>query len=173
MNKKVLAIIAVTLFITSGFMVIPQAAAHVTLGYQGINGPEQPMGEKGTDMPGVLGNEHVDGQPDPDAGVNYPVWGEDQRATVVYALPGKNYLPLSQQGTYYSPDGAILTDTTGDMWFFINISAPIDITWDTTDQGMLGDGTPCGDPDKPDMQPHFQMVLYLYPSRIRCTRGME
>ncbi|MCW4032687.1 MAG: carboxypeptidase-like regulatory domain-containing protein, partial [Candidatus Bathyarchaeota archaeon] len=171
MNKKVLAIIAVTLFITSGFMAIPQAAAHNTLGYQSPTGPAQPMGTKGVDKPGALGLAHVDGQPNPDGG-NFHVWGVDAEATVVYALPGKNYLPLSAQANYYSPDGAILTDTMGDMWFYINISAPIDITWETTDQGTLPDGvTDIGDPDKPDFQPHSKWFYIAIPPEFGVPEG--
>jgi hypothetical protein len=59
----------------------------------------------------------------------------------------------------------------GDMWFYINVSAPIDITWETTDQGTLPDGTPIGDPDKPDFQPHSKWFYIAIPPEFGVPEG--
>ncbi|MCW4032774.1 MAG: carboxypeptidase-like regulatory domain-containing protein [Candidatus Bathyarchaeota archaeon] len=152
MNKRILATIAVTLFLTSSFMSIQQVTAHYTLGAQTPNGPAQPMGQKGLDTA-------------PDLHANPGGWGTDPDATVVYALPGKNYEPLGVQQNYYSPDGAILTDTTGDIWFYINVSSPININWD---EWSDPDG---GGPAAADFQPHSKWFYIAIPPEFGVPEG--
>ena len=99
MSKRLLAAFLVTLFIVATFATVAEVQAHYTLGYQGHNGPEAPMGSTVNTLPGG----HKDGH-------------------VGYVSPGWFYQTPREQLNYYSPDGAIITETSGGLWFVLNLT---------------------------------------------------
>jgi len=108
LSKRVLAAFLVTLFIVATFATVAEVQAHYTLGKQGNNGPEYRMGSTTDTMP----DDHVPGH-------------------LAYVSPGWFYQTPGQQLNYYSPQGAIITDTSGGLFFLINVS--------DTRQGEAGD----------------------------------
>ncbi|MEM3004495.1 MAG: carboxypeptidase-like regulatory domain-containing protein, partial [Candidatus Bathyarchaeia archaeon] len=92
---------------------LQEVYGHYSLGFQGVNGPEAPMGNRLNTLP----DEHKIGH-------------------VAYVLPGSLYVPPSLQDNYYSPNGSVIVDTSGDLYFYINISStagPVNITWESND----------------------------------------
>ncbi|MEM3004064.1 MAG: hypothetical protein QXK96_02065 [Candidatus Bathyarchaeia archaeon] len=49
--------------------------------------------------------------------------------------PGLFYRPLDAQQNYYSPDGAVLVDTSGNLYFYLNTSNPANLS-DTAQPGL-------------------------------------
>jgi len=128
LNNRILAAFLVTLFIVATFATVAEVQAHFTLGDQSETGPyNDGLLWDGGDAPGArsIGTDgnHVPG-------------------SIAYVTPGLGYIPPDQQMVnYYSPDAAIITDTTGGLTFYINVtdSTPIEamtpnplwnITWE-------------------------------------------
>jgi hypothetical protein len=111
---KILAILLLSSLMTQSVY------AHYTLGRQGSSGPTAPMGSTVNTLPNThyIGDSHKPGH-------------------VAYAVPGSLYQPVAMQGNYYSPDGAVITGTSGDMNFYLNISSTdnssqwVDVEWET------------------------------------------
>jgi hypothetical protein len=105
-----------------------EVSAHYTLGHQGVNGPEAPRGSPDS----IWINGHVTQA--------YSQANGYQNFHVAYVSPGLFYQPLDVQQNYYSPDGAIIVETTGNLYFYLNISNPanlsdpaqpgLDISWE-------------------------------------------
>jgi len=127
LSKRVLAAFLVTLFIVATFATVTEVQAHFTLGEQGPNGP----------VAGTYGSD-VDPDVFPSAYYRIGAAGSHVAGHVAYVTPGLNYKPpVDQLPNYYSPDGAIITETSGALLFLINIS---DVTSDQEGQGYLGAG---------------------------------
>jgi len=114
LSKRILAAFLVTLFIVATFATVAEVQAHFTLGVQTPSGPA------------------TDGLAWPNRSVNGP--GNHisyiDTAAVAYVTPGLGYIPPSHQFVnYYSPDAAIITDTTGGLTFYINVT---DINYDAS-----------------------------------------
>ena len=145
MNKRILATLCITIFALSAIATVNQVSAHYTLGDQlaGNIGetlagglPVQPTSGAGNGLP----RYHV-----PPNGNNmaFQSWGGHVPGHISFVRPGTLYVPPSDQFNYYSPDGAVLTDTVGDLFVYICIaddvlgqserwdgqSGPINISW--------------------------------------------
>ncbi|KON28343.1 hypothetical protein AC481_01800, partial [miscellaneous Crenarchaeota group archaeon SMTZ-80] len=115
MNKRLLSMLLVTLFITSAIIAVPTASAHYTLGDQTPMGPGGSMGG----LPWTNGFGRYSKPDNHSDGIGYQI-GDGHLA---YVTPGSLYVPLSDQAAnYYSPNGSIMVDTTGDLQFYINVS---------------------------------------------------
>jgi len=101
-TKIAAGLVFLTLLIST-FAMVDQVSAHYTLGHQGISGPEAPMGNP------------VNTMPDDHANNAYAVSNGFAAGHLAYVSPGLLYQPISLQPNYYSPNGAILVDTTGDL----------------------------------------------------------
>ena len=110
MNNKLTSLFLVTLFITSAMIAVPSAAAHFTLGANGPAGSETPRGG----LPWLAAPNMAGTYSNPDNHV---------ASHLAYVSPGVLYTPPNAQANYYSPNGSVLVDTTGDLKFYINISA--------------------------------------------------
>jgi hypothetical protein len=131
--KIAAGLVFLTLLIST-FAIVEQVSAHYTLGHQGVSGPEAPMGDPTNTwtLPPTIPDSHVSQSYAPANGYT--------NNHIAYISPGLNYRPLSTQQNYYSPDGAILVDTTGSLNFYLNISKPanfsnpaqpgLDISWE-------------------------------------------
>jgi len=102
LSKRVLAAFLVTLFIIATFATVAEVQAHYTLGLQEESGPVSRGAET------IAEGGHVVGH-------------------IAYVTPGLNYKRPYQMypydlENYYSPDGAIITDTSGALLFFINFT---------------------------------------------------
>ena len=106
MSKRVLAAFLVTLFIIATFATVAEVQAHYTLGLQGTGVPGSPVPTPNTyGAETIAGDNHVAGH-------------------IAYVTPGLNFkLPKDQLPNYYSPDGAIITETSGALLFFINFTS--------------------------------------------------
>jgi len=51
-----------------------------------------------------------------------PTWGGHVPGHIAFLMPGSLYIPPSDQNNYYSPDGAVLTDTVGDFFLYVCVS---------------------------------------------------
>jgi len=103
LNNRVLAAFLVTLFIVATFATVAEVQAHFTLGVQTSTGPQTDGLAWPNRSVGAAGN-HVEG-------------------AIAYVTPGLGYIPPDQQMVnYYSPDAAIITDTTGGLKFYINLT---------------------------------------------------
>jgi len=103
LSKRILAAFLVTLFIVATFATVAEVQAHFTLGVQTPSGPVD------------------NGEPWPDRSV-WPA-GNHLPDAIAYVTPGLAYVPPQEQMTnYYSPDAAIITDTTGGLTFYINVT---------------------------------------------------
>jgi len=116
LSKRVLAAFLVTLFIVATFATVAEVQAHVTLGWQ------QPY-----PGPTTYGSK--------DPALRYTMPDAHEIGHLAYVLPGSYYiLPREQLPNYYSPEGAIITDTQGGLMFYLNVSetgrSEIDITWE-------------------------------------------
>ncbi|MCW4043457.1 MAG: hypothetical protein NWE90_07015, partial [Candidatus Bathyarchaeota archaeon] len=144
MNKRILATLCVTIFVLSAIATVNQVSAHYTLGDQlagqvgEVNAgglPVQPTSGAGNGLP----RYHV-----PPNGNNmaFQSWAGHVPGHIAFVRPGTLYVPPSDQFNYYSPDGAVLTDTVGDLFVYITIaddvepnevwdgqSGPINISW--------------------------------------------
>jgi len=111
LSKRVLAAFLVTLFIVATFATVAEVQAHFTLGEQGTTGPVPlTYGSDETAKYWVAGTagDHVEGN-------------------IAYVNPGFNFkYPIDQLPNYYSPDGAIITDTVGSLWFVINFTEALE-----------------------------------------------
>jgi len=131
---KVSAGLVFLTLLVSTFAMVEQVSAHYTLGHQGISGPEAPMGDPTNtwSLPPTNPDSHVS--------QSYALSNGYTNNHIAYVSPGLNYTPLSVQQNYYSPDGAILVDTSGSLYFYLNISSPanfsnpaqpgLDISWE-------------------------------------------
>ena len=119
-HRSVQAALCVIIFLLATLAAMPQASAHYTLGGQ---------------LPGSIGEENAGGLPGlphnfaqfhlADGAASGHVAGHN-----AFVQPGSLYVPPSDQGTYYSPDGAVLTNSVGDLYFYICLdSPPINISW--------------------------------------------
>ncbi|MBS7650377.1 MAG: carboxypeptidase-like regulatory domain-containing protein [Candidatus Bathyarchaeia archaeon] len=107
MTLRVLTVFIVLLLVQG---MLHKVEGHYTLGFQGLNGPETPMGDRINSLPGGHSSGHV-----------------------AYVQPGSLYMPPALQGNYYSPNGSVIVDTVGDLYFYINVSStvgPINVTWE-------------------------------------------
>jgi len=106
LSKRILAAFLVTLFIVSTFATVAEVQAHFTLGVQTPSGPV------------------TDGLAWPNRSVGVP--GNHLPGPLFYVTPGLAYVPPDQQmlpgGNYYSPDAAVITETTGGLTFYINVT---------------------------------------------------
>jgi len=137
MDKRILATLCVTIFMLATLATVPQASAHYTLGNQDWkpNLTGGLIGETNITLGALSG-----GLP------TYNTYAEThvadglvsghQPGHIAFATPGRLYVPPSDQVNYYSPEGAVITETTGDIYFYICISddteaqgGPIDISW--------------------------------------------
>ncbi|MBS7622325.1 carboxypeptidase regulatory-like domain-containing protein [Candidatus Bathyarchaeota archaeon] len=135
MNKRILATLCVTLFVLATLATVQQVSAHYTLGDQ---------------LPGSIGEVNAGGLPiNPTSGAGNgelqfhtpPTWGGHVPGHIAFLMPGSLYIPPSDQVNYYSPDGAVLTDSVGDFFLYICLaddledgqSGPINISWRGTD----------------------------------------
>jgi len=120
LNKRILATLCVTIFVLSAIATVSQVSAHYTLGDQ-LTGSigEVNAGGLPVDVTSGAGNN---------LGVQYHLGGADAAANghvaghIAFVRPGTLYVPPSDQNNYYSPDGAVLTDTVGDLFFYICVS---------------------------------------------------
>jgi len=123
LSKRILAAFLVTLFIVATFATVAEVQAHFTLGLQGKNGP----------VANTFGSDK--------ASEYYKIGaaGKHVPGHIAYVTPGLNYKPPANQlPNYYSPDGAVITETSGALLFFINIS---DVTPNTpSSSNPLGTG---------------------------------
>lgn len=108
MSKRVLAAFLVTLFIVATFATVAEVQAHYTLGIQDPDGPRA----------GTYGAPQPDNSyPDAHAAHAY--------GPIAYVRPGRYYeYPKDQLPNYYSPEGAIITETKGGLTFYLNVSVP-------------------------------------------------
>jgi len=116
MGKRILAVFLIALFIAAVFPTVAEVQGHFTLGEQTESGPIRNGKPWPDHSVGDLGN-HVE-----------KIYGwydsvEVRRGPVAYVTPGLGYVPPDQQMmNYYSPDGAIVTDSTGGLTFYINVT---------------------------------------------------
>ncbi|MCX6660667.1 MAG: carboxypeptidase-like regulatory domain-containing protein [Candidatus Bathyarchaeota archaeon] len=115
MNKKILATLCVTIFVLATLATVQQVSAHYTLGDQ---------------LPASIGEVNAGGLPvNPSSGAgngqprfHLPSAGGHVAGHQAFVQPGTLYIPPSDQINYYSPDGAVLTDTVGDLFYYICVS---------------------------------------------------
>jgi len=106
LSKRLLAAFLVTLFIVATFATVAEVQAHYTLGLQTQNGPVS------------------DGLPQPDNTAG--TLGIHVAGHLAYVRPGRYYVWTQDQlPNYYSPEGAIITETQGGLTFYINFTEPI------------------------------------------------
>jgi hypothetical protein len=146
LNKRILATLCVTIFVLSAIATVNQVSAHYTLG-------EQLPGSIGETLAGGLPVQPTSGAGNGNPRYHIPANGWDMGnldwaghipGHIAFARPGTLYVPPSDQFNYYSPDGAVLTDTVGDIFFYICVadeyrildnqywdgqSGPINISW--------------------------------------------
>jgi hypothetical protein len=129
LNTGIIAATAIlVVLVLSAFTGIQEASAHFTLGHQGVSGPEAPMGNPTNTMP----DDHATNA--------YAAANGFAAGHIAYVSPGLFYQPISVQQNYYSPNGSVLTESTGPLYFYINISSPanasnpaqpgLDISWE-------------------------------------------
>jgi hypothetical protein len=134
-SRRIILGLILAIILLSSFT-IQQVAAHYTLGFQSPNGPAPPRGDGvNTDWNAVDDNLRGGHVLDP-----YALTNGYGTASIAYVSPGLLYQPLDVQANYYSPNGSILTDTVGPLYFYINISDPanlsdpnqpgLDISWE-------------------------------------------
>ncbi len=113
MNTRIMAATTIlTILVLSAVAGVQQVSAHYTLGHQGVSGPEAPMGNPTNTMP------------DQHANNSYAVAQGFEAGHLAYVSPGLFYQPISAQYQYYSPNGSVVTGSTGPLYFYINISSP-------------------------------------------------
>jgi len=105
LNNRILAAFLVTLFIVATFATVAEVQAHYTLGEQSPTGPvPDTYGSDETPWTSGIEGHHVEG-------------------ILGYVKAGLYYAyPQDQLDNYYSPDGAIITDTSGGLTFYINFT---------------------------------------------------
>ena len=138
LDKRILATLCVTIFILGTLATVSQVSAHYTLGSQKVT---PGIGETLTSAPGVVApgatpEQLSGGLPVTDEGAGNgflrfhpPDAGGHHLGHIAFVQPGSLYIPPSDQPNYYSPEGAILTESVGDLFFYICLSD------DTTSQG--------------------------------------
>ena len=128
--RKIALSLVLTIILISSFTV-QQVAAHYTLGFQSPLGPTAPRGDGvNTNWNAVDDNLRGGHVLDP-----YAITNGYDTASIAYVSPGLLYQPLDVQGNYYSPNGSILTDTVGPLYFYINISDPANLS-DSNQPGL-------------------------------------
>jgi hypothetical protein len=129
LNKTILATLCVTIFVLSAIATVNTASAHYTLGKQ---------------LPNEIGETLAGGLPiQPTSGAGNgqprfhtpPVLGGHFPGHIAFVQPGSLYVPPSDQMNYYSPDGAVLVDSVGDLYFYICLS---DFTEDSIPGEAIG-----------------------------------
>ncbi|MBS7623478.1 hypothetical protein KEJ39_07385, partial [Candidatus Bathyarchaeota archaeon] len=131
MNGQMMAAVVFVTLLFLAFAGFQQVSAHYTLGHQGVDGSEAPRGNPD--------NIWIDGH----VTQAYAQANGYKNFHVAYVSPGLFYRPLDIQQNYYSPDGAVIVDTTGNLHFYLNISNPanlsnpaqpgLDISWEKHD----------------------------------------
>ena len=140
MDKRILATLCVTIFMLATLATVPQVSAHYTLGEQN---------------PGSIGEVNAGGLPvalgglGPDRFHQPPTLAGHVAGHIAFVQPGSLYIPPSDQLNYYSPSGAVITDTVGDLYFYVCLSddaeaqgGPINISWRGTDASNSLVGNP-------------------------------
>jgi hypothetical protein len=125
--RFLLGLALITILLSS--ITVQQVVAHYTLGFQSPIGPTAPRGNANNVWNAVDDNSRGDHVLDP-----YAITNNHGTASIAYVSPGLLYQPLDVQGNYYSPNGSILTDTSGPLYFYINISDPANLS----DPNQLG-----------------------------------
>ncbi len=181
MNKRILATLCVTIFVLATLATVQQVSAIYTLGDQLPNkiGESNAGGLPYNVTTGGAGNgyqQYPSQYQSPGTGFNATApTGGHVPGHQAFVLPGSLYVPPSDQQQYYSPDGAVVTDTVGDFFIYIGIS---DFTNTTSDHGTPGHlapneqsgpiniswRTPQQPPSWPYTQPGslFELSKYLY-----------
>ena len=175
MNKKILATLCVTIFVLATLATVQQVSAHYTLGDQ---------------LPTSIGESNAGGLPTALGGLgplqfHNPIadgTASHKAGHVAFVQPGSLYIPPSDQINYYSPNGAVLTETVGDLFFYVCVSdftvdrstigapaaaeqaGPINISWRTGLTPPLGAGGHAGGGDWPETLPGslYPMSRYIY-----------
>jgi hypothetical protein len=117
LSKRLLAAFLVTLFIVSAFATVAEVQGHFTLGDQTLSGAV---------------NNGTPFYPSHDTSLTNHILG-----SLAYVTPGLGYVPPAEQMlNYYSPDSAIITDTTGGLTFYINVTDLVDYLtiWNITEE---------------------------------------
>jgi len=149
LNKKILATLCVTIFVLATLATVQQVSAHYTLGDQ----LPTSIGESNAGgIEKVLSSGAGNGKPRFHVSPAIsPTAAGHVSGHQAFVQPGTLYIPPSDQLNYYSPDGAVLTDTVGDLFYYICVSdftkdskpgelapneqaGPINISWRTPDQ---------------------------------------
>ena len=169
MNKKILATLCVTIFVLATLATVQQVSAHYTLGDQ---------------LPTSIGEVNAGGLPiNPSSGAGNgqsrfhvpPTLAGHVPGHQAFVQPGTLYIPPSDQLNYYSPDGAVLTDTVGDLFFYVCVSpftkdsaigapapteqaGPINVTW----RSQADRATGRGDRSDWSFPSLYQPSKYLY-----------
>ncbi len=112
LTTKMLGALVLLGLVISTLVGVENVSAHFTLGHQGVSGPEAPMGNPTNTMP------------DQHANNSYAVAQGFEAGHLAYVSPGLLYQPISAQYQYYSPNGSVVTGSTGPLCFYINISSP-------------------------------------------------
>jgi len=149
MNKRILATLCVTIFVLATLATVQSVSAHYTLG-------EQNPGDIGEANAGGLPISPTNGGGNGFNRFHVPAdWQGHVPGHIAFVQPGTLYIPPSDQNNYYSPDGAVLTDSVGDLFMYICLSdmvgdgqdGPINISWrggidpyDTTADSFLTRG---------------------------------
>jgi hypothetical protein len=128
LKTEILGALVILGLVMSTLVGVENVSAHFTLGHQGVSGPEAPMGNPTNTMP----DDHATNA--------YAVANGFAAGHLAYVSPGLFYQPISVQQNYYSPNGSVLTESTGPLYFYINISSPanaskptqpgLDISWE-------------------------------------------
>ena len=174
MSTCALATLCLAVFVLATAATVQQVSAIYTLGDQlpysvgesnagGL--PLTPVNTEGNGLP-LYPSQYQ--SPGTGTNVTYPTGGHVP-GHQAFVLPGSLYIPPSDQQQYYSPDGAIITGTQGDLFVYICVSdftnasslpgtpsgseqgGPINISWryPTTSPG-------------PNPGTAFQLSRYLY-----------
>jgi len=131
MTKRKLGLLCIIAFMLATLADVQQVSAHYTLGDQ---------------LPASIGESNAGGLPiNPSSGAGNgrnqfhipPDWQGHVPGHTAFIQPGSLYIPPSDQMNYYSPNGAVITETVGDLFFYICISddlgdgqsGPINISW--------------------------------------------
>jgi len=124
----------------------------------------------GDQLPAKIGETNAGGLPiNPSSGsgngfnrFHVPAdWQGHVPGHIAFVQPGTLYVPPSDQANYYSPDGAVLTDTVGDLFVYICLSddlvdgqsGPINISFRGTDTSNMLIGQP---------QSLYELSKYIY-----------
>jgi len=168
LSKRILATLCVTIFLLATLATVNQVSAHYTLGNQNYYpAPSPKIGETDIaakkysgglpDYPGAYPRFHLPATTDGQYG--------HKQGHIAFVQPGSLYVPPSDQANYYSPNGAIITDSVGDLYFYVCVSddlldgqtGPINISWRRTGDNTGASPLNTNSPDR-----GFELSKYLY-----------